>query len=66
MTRGTTKAIFAECGKIFSSILLLIAVVRSGVKKSASILISFGEILSIPVALLYIKTFNEFFHFHKA
>ena len=51
MSRGITEAIFAESGKIFSSILLFIATVRSGVKKSAAIFISFGRIVSIPAAL---------------
>ena len=35
LSGGITEAIFAESGKIFSSILLFIATVRSGVKKSA-------------------------------
>ena len=55
MSRGITEAIFAEPGKIFSFILLFIATVRSGVKKSAAIFISFGEIVSIPVTRLLIS-----------
>ena len=51
MARGITEAIFAEVGKIFSSILLFIATVRNGVKKSAAIFISFSGIVSIPAAL---------------
>ena len=55
LSGGITEAIFAESGKIFSSILLFIATVRSGVKKSAAIFISFGEIVSIPVTRLLIS-----------
>ena len=51
MSRGITEAIFAKSGKIFSSILLFIATVRRGVKKSAAVFISFGGIVSIRVAL---------------
>ena len=52
MSRGITEAMFAESGKIFSSILLFIATVRSGVKKSVAIFISFGGIVSIPAVLI--------------
>ena len=52
MPRGITEAIFAGFGKIFSSILLFITIVRSGVKKSAAIFKSFGGIVSIRAALL--------------
>ena len=51
MSRGITEAIFAESGKIFCSILLFIATVRSGVKNSAAIFISFCGIVSILAAL---------------
>ena len=51
MSRRITEAIFAESWKSFFSILLFIATVRSRVKKSAAIFISFSGIVSIPVAL---------------
>ena len=51
MSRRITVAIFAESWKSFFSILLFIATVRSRVKKSAAIFISFSGIVSIPVAL---------------
>ena len=60
MSRGITETIFAEYGKIFPSILFLIATVRSGVQKSASIFMSFGGIVSIPAALFLSKQLKSF------
>ena len=51
MSKGITEANFAESGKTFSSILLFIATVGSGVKKSVAIFISFRGIVSIPGTL---------------
>ena len=59
-SRGITEAIFAESGKIFSSILLFIATVRRGVKKSAAIFISFDGIVSIPAALFVLRQLIRF------
>ena len=57
---SSIEAIFAESGKIFSSILLLIATGRSGVKKSAAIFINFGGIVSIPAALFISRQLIRF------
>ena len=52
LCRGKTEAIFVESEKTFFSILLSIAaVVRSGVKKSVPVFISFGRIMSTPATL---------------
>ena len=61
MSTGITEAIFEESGKIFSSIILFIATVRSGVKKSAAIFISVDGTVSIPAALFvsrYLMSFS--------
>ena len=60
MSKGITEVIFGESGKTFCSIILFIATVRSGVKKSAAILLSFGGIVSIPAALFVSRQLIRF------
>ena len=50
LSSGTTRAVFAKSGIMLCSILELIDLFKSGVKKSAATFISFGGIVSIPVA----------------
>ena len=52
LSSGTTRAAFAKSGKMLCSILELIELVKSGVKKSTTTFISFGGIVSFPVASL--------------
>ena len=52
LSSGTTRAAFAKSGKMLCSILELIELVKSGVKKSTTTFISFGGIVSFPVAFL--------------
>ena len=44
LSSGTTRAVLANSGKMLCSILELIDLVKSGVKKSAVTFISFGRI----------------------
>ena len=48
--------VFAKSGEIFCSILELIDLDKSEVKKSTVTFISFGVIVSIPVAFLKFKS----------
>ena len=57
----TTRAVFAKYGKILCSILELIDLVKSGEKNLLAVFISFGGIVSIPVAFL---GFNSCISFH--
>ena len=61
LSSGTTRAVFAKSGKILCSALELIDLAESGVKKSIAIFISFGAIVSIPVAFLEFNPCISFF-----
>ena len=61
LTSGTTRMVFAKAGKMLCSILELIDLVKSAAKKSTSTFISFGEIVSIPVAFLEFNPCIGFF-----
>ena len=50
LSSGTTGTVFTKSGKMFYSILELIHLIGSGVKKSTATFISFGGMVSIPVA----------------
>ena len=50
LSSGTTRAVFAKSGKMLCSILELIDLVKSRVKKFLATFISFGGMVSIPVA----------------
>ena len=50
LSSGATGTVFTKSGKMFYSILELIHLIRSGVKKSTATFISFGGMVSIPVA----------------
>ena len=63
MPRGTTRAVFAKLGKMLSSIIELIDLVKSGVKKSPATFISFRGIVSIPVPFLEFHPCISFFLF---
>ena len=55
LSRVITEALFAESGKIFSSTLLFIATVRSGIEKSAQVLVESCLFLRLD---LYQEGFN--------
>ena len=59
MPRGTTRAVFAKI-----SILELIDLVKSGVKKSPATFISVRGIVSIPVGFLEFHPCISFFYFN--
>ena len=50
LSSGTSRAVFAKSGKMLCSIIELIDLVKSGVKKLLATFISFGGMVSIPVA----------------
>ena len=54
LSSGTTRAVFAKSGKTLYSILELIDLVKSGVKKSTATFISFRGMVSIPAAFFRI------------
>ena len=64
LSSGTTGAIFAKSGKVLCFILELIDLVKSGVKKSTSIFISFGRIAPIPIVVLEFNPCISFFYFN--
>ena len=55
LSSGTTRAVFAKSGKRLCSLLELIDLVKSTVKKSTATFINFGGMVSIPVAFLELK-----------
>ena len=57
LSSGATRAVFAKSGKIFCSILELIDLVESGVKKSTATFISLGGMVSILVVFLELSFF---------
>ena len=61
LSSGTTRVVFAKSGKMLCSILELIDLVKSGVKNSMATLISFGGMVSIPVAFLGFNPCISFF-----
>ena len=61
LSSGTTRAVFAKSGKMLCSILELIDLVKSGVKKSTAIFINFGEMVSILTAFLGFNPCKSFF-----
>ena len=61
LSSGTTRVAFAKSGKMLCSILELIDLVKIRVKKSTSTFISFGKMVSIPVAFLEFNSFISFF-----
>ena len=61
LSSGTTIAVFAKSGKMLCSILELIDLVKTGVKKSTVAFISFGGMVSIPVAFLEFNPCISFF-----
>ena len=61
LSSGTTRAVFAKSGKMLCSILELIDLVKSGVKKFSATFISFGGMVSIPVAFLGFNPCISFF-----
>ena len=58
---GKTRVVFAKSGKILCSILELVDLVKSEVKKSTATFISLGGIVSIPVAFLEFNDCANFF-----
>ena len=63
LSSGTTRAVFDKSAEIFCSILEFIDLNKSGVKKSTATLISFGEMVSIPVVFLKFNPCISFFYF---
>ena len=63
LSSGTTGTVFAKSRKVLCFILELIDLVKSGVKKSTSIFISFGRIAPIPVVLEFNPCIS-FFYFN--
>ena len=61
LSSGTTRTVFAKSGKILCSILELIDLVKSGVKKCMATFISFGEMVFVPVAFLEFNSCISFF-----
>ena len=61
LSSGTTRVAFSKSGKMLCSILELIDLVKSGVKKSAATFISFVVMMSIPAAFLEFKPCIAFF-----
>ena len=61
LSSGTSRAVFAKSGKKLCSILELIDLVKSGVKNSTATSISFGGMVSIPVAFLEFNPCISFF-----
>ena len=59
-----TRAVFAKLGKMLCYILKLIDLVESVVKKSTGTFISFGGMVSLPVAFFGILPLYKFFYFH--
>ena len=57
LSSGTTRAVFAKSGKMLCSILELIDLVESGVKKSMATFISLGRMVSILVVFLELSFF---------
>ena len=62
LSSGTTRAVFAKSAKILCSILELIDLVKSGVKKFTATFISFVGMVSITVGFL---EFNQSISFTK-
>ena len=61
LSSETTRAVFAKSGKMLCSILELIDLVKSGAKNSTATFISFGGMVSIPVAFLGFNPCISFF-----
>ena len=61
LSSRTTRVAFAKSGKMLCSILELIDLVKIRVKKSTSTFISFGKMVSIPVAFLEFNSFISFY-----
>ena len=60
ISSGTTRVAFNKSGKMLCSILELIDLVKIGVKKSMATFISFGKMVSIPVAFLEFNSYISF------
>ena len=60
---GATDALLAFFGKKFCVILVLMAFVSNGIKKSAESFASLGGIVSMPLACFYIYIFQKVFDF---